>query len=160
MPERFSWIIEGKIAGMERPGSLSDLEEDLRYLRAVGIDVIVNLQEEEHFQNHEGFIVKNIPINDFSAPELSVFQEFISFVTPHIDGGKGVLVHCLAGMGRTNLMLASYLLHHMGADPDRALETVRSKRPVHMVNYMQAEALREYFYTVRDAQIRPRNSKK
>lgn len=155
MPERFSWIIEGKIAGMERPGSLHDLEEDLAYLRAAGIDVIVNLQEEEHFQNHEGFIVKNIPISDFGAPDLSDFEEFILFVTPHIEGGKGVLVHCFAGMGRTNLMLACYLLHHVGADPDSALETVRLKRPVHMVNIRQEEALREYFYTVRDVLIRP-----
>ena len=160
MPGRFSWIIEGKIAGMERPGSIYDLEEDLRYLRAVGIDVIVNLQEEEYFQDHKGFIVKNIPINDFGAPELPVFEEFISFVTPHIDGGKGVLVHCFAGMGRTNLMLACYLLHHTGLDPDSALETVKSKRPVHMVNYKQEEALREYFYTVRDLLIRPVYGKK
>lgn len=150
MPERFSWIIEGKIAGMERPGSLYDLEEDLLYLRTVGIDVIVNLQEEEHFQDHDGFIVKNIPIEDFGAPDLSDFEEFISFVTPQIESGNGVLVHCFAGMGRTNLMLACYLLHHMGIDPDLALETVRSRRPVHMVNYKQEEALREYFYTTRD----------
>ncbi len=160
MPERFSWVIEGKIAGMERPGSLIDLEEDLLYLRAVGIDVIVNLQEEEYFQDHNGFIVKNIPIEDFGAPDLSDFEEFISFVTPQIDDGKGVLVHCFAGMGRTNLMLACYLLHHTGEDPDSALETVRSKRPVHMVNYKQEEALREYFYTVRDVLISPHSSKK
>jgi atypical dual specificity phosphatase len=150
MPERFSWIIEGKIAGMERPGLFNDLTEDLEFLRDSGIDVIVSLQEEELFQDHGGFIVKNIPIDDFGAPELEVFGEFITYVTSHIDGGKGVLVHCYAGMGRTNLMLAGYLLHHLGMDPASALETVRSRRPVHVVNYRQQEALWDYFYTVRD----------
>lgn len=151
MPERFSWVIEGKIAGMERPGSLFDLEEDLNFLRDAGIDIIVNLQEEEHFLEHDGFIMKNIPIDDFGPPGLSDFEEFISFVSPHIEDGRGVVVHCRAGMGRTNLMLASYLLHHLGMGPDSALETVRSKRPVHMITFKQEEALRTYYHTVKEA---------
>lgn len=149
MPERFSWIIEGKIAGMERPGLFNSLAEDLEFLRANGIDVIVNLQEEEHFQEHDGFIVKNIPIDDFGAPEPGDFEEFIAFVTPHIEDRKGVVVHCYAGMGRTNLMLAAYLVHHSSLDPASALETIKSARPLHLVNYKQEEALRDYFYAVK-----------
>ena len=160
MPERFSWVIEGKIAGMERPGSLFDLEEDLRFLRDTGIDVIVNLQEEEHFLEHEGFIMKNIPVDDFAPPELSDFEEFISFVSPHIEDGRGVVVHCRAGIGRTNLMLASYLLHHMGIDPDSALETVRLKRPVHMITYKQEEALRNYYNAVKNSILQLQSTEK
>lgn len=151
MPERFSWVLDGKIAGMERPGSLFDLEEDLMFLRHAGIDVIVNLQEKEHFQDLGGFVVKNIPIDDFEPPMHSDFEEFNSYVTPHIDNGKRVLVHCRAGMGRTNIMLASFLLHHLGIDPDTALDTVRIRRPVHFVTFKQEEALKEYFKAVKDS---------
>ncbi len=84
MPERFSWIIEESIAGMERPGLFYSLEDDLDFLKAKGVEVIVNLQEKEHFLDHDGFIVKNISINDFGTPNYEDFVEFIDFVSVHI----------------------------------------------------------------------------
>ena len=45
MPERFSWVIEDALAGMERPGLFEPLDEDLLFLRDKGIDVIVNHDE-------------------------------------------------------------------------------------------------------------------
>ena len=94
MPERFSWIIEKSIAGMEMPGLFSPIEEDLDFLKAKGIEVIVNLQEKEHLLDHKGFIVKNIPINDFAPPNLEDFKDFIDFVTAQIAQEKRVVVHC------------------------------------------------------------------
>jgi len=44
MPERFSWIIEERIAATERPGLFYSLQEDLAFLKSQGINVIVNLQ--------------------------------------------------------------------------------------------------------------------
>jgi protein-tyrosine phosphatase len=52
-------------------------------------------------------------------------------------------------MGRTNLMLASYIMHTMQIDADRALDEIKLRRPVHMVTYRQEEALREYYYVIR-----------
>ena len=56
-------------------------------------------------------------------------------------------------------MLATYLMHHLAIDPDQALEEVRLKRPVHLVTYSQEEALREYFYVIRDNIRVPKVSK-
>ena len=159
MPERFTWIIEESIAGMERPGLFYPLEEDLDFLKANGIEVIVNLQEKEHFLDHHGFIVKNVPIKDFGPPNYEDFVEFIDFVSAHIAQGKRVVVHCYAGMGRTNLMLATYLVHKQGIHPDAALEEVRLKRPVHLVTDRQEESLREYYYVIRDNLIAPNLTK-
>ncbi len=131
MPERFSWIITGKLAGMERPGLFSGLEDDLKFLKDAGIDIIINL--EEHFINYNGFEVKHIPINNFKAPKLADFDEFVKFVYSNINDGKRILVHCHAGMGRTNLMLASYLVY-LAIDPDKALDLVKEKRPYQLIN--------------------------
>jgi len=150
MPERFSWIIEGNIAGMERPGLFFPIEEDLEFLKSQGVGVIVNLQEKEHFVDHQGFIVKNIPINDFGPPNYEDFVEFIDFVSAHIAQERKIVVHCYAGMGRTNLMLATYLVHKQAIHPDQALEEVKLKRPVHLVTNRQEEALREYYYVIQD----------
>jgi len=149
MPDRFSWVVKDVIAGMERPGLFYPLEEDLDFLKSQGVEVIVNLQEKEHFIEHKEFVSKNIAIDDFGPPEYENFVEFIEFVCSHIEKQKKVVVHCYAGMGRTNLMLASYIMHDMQIDADRALDEVKLRRPVHMVTYRQEEALREYYYVIR-----------
>jgi atypical dual specificity phosphatase len=146
MPKRFSWVIDKKLAGMERPGLFFPLEEDLEFLRESGIDVIVNLEEVP--REYSRFEVKHIPIKDFGAPRLEDFEEFVRFVDCKIKEGKKVVVHCYAGMGRTNLMIASYLVS-LGTEPSRALQTVEEKRPCFLVVEEQEEALWEYFYTIR-----------
>lgn len=148
MPERFSWIIPGKLAGMERPGLASSLEDDLKFLKDAGVDTIVNL--EEHSRNCDGFEVKHIPINDFKAPKLADIEEFVKFIDSKIQEGKRIVAHCYAGMGRTNLMLASYFVY-LGMEPDKALDLVKEKRPYQSINEEQEEALREYSYIVRSS---------
>jgi len=142
MPERFSWIIKDKLAGMERPGSLTGLEEDINFLKMAGIDVIVNLEEIE--REYEGFEVKHIPIKDFTPPSPEHIKEFVGFVRERLLEGKRVLVHCYAGMGRTNVMLACYLVH-LGMTPNEALSLIKETR-YFAVTDEQEEAIREYWY--------------
>ncbi len=131
---------------MERPGLLRGLEEDLDFLKSMGISAIVNL--EEYFWNYDGFRVKHIPIKDFKAPRLADIEEFVRFIDGEIREERQVVVHCYAGMGRTNLMLAAYLIH-LGMEPDNALNLVKDKRPYHAVNEEQEEVLSEYFYVIK-----------
>lgn len=131
---------------MERPGLLWRLEEDLDFLKSTGISVIVNL--EEYVWNYDGFRVKHIPIRDFKAPRLADIEEFVRFIDDEIREERQVVVHCYAGMGRTNLMLAAYMIH-LGMEPDNALNLVKEKRPYHTINEEQEEALSEYFYVIK-----------
>lgn len=146
MPERFSWIILGKLAGMERPGLLWRLEEDLKFLKDAEINTIVNL--EEYVWDYDGFRVKHIPIKDFKAPRLADIEEFVSFIDDEIREGRQVVVHCYAGMGRTNLMLAAYLVH-LGIELENALNFVKEKRPYHVVSEEQEEVLSEYSHVIK-----------
>ena len=140
-------MIEEKLAGMERPGSLCDIEEDLTFLREKKINIIVNL--EEHFRNYDDFETKHIPVEDFKAPKQEDFEEFVNFVYTSIQSGRRLVVHCYAGMGRTNLMIASYLTHQLDIVPDIALDIVKERRPMYFVNQEQIEALRNYYIKIR-----------
>jgi len=134
------------LAGMERPGLLWGLEEDLDFLRNEGIRTIVNL--EEYVWDYDVFRVKHIPIKDFRAPRLEYIEEFVRFVDDEIREGRPVVVHCYAGMGRTNLMLAAYFVY-LGMEPKNALNLLKEKRPFHAVNEEQEDALSEYFYLIK-----------
>jgi protein-tyrosine phosphatase len=151
VPERFSWVIEGVLAGMERPGLFYHREDDMKFLREKGIEVIISLEEKEYFRDYGGFVVKHIPVNDFKAPRPEDFSEFVEFVQMQLSDDRRVVVHCYAGMGRTNLMLACFLMHHMKIDPGSALDVVKMKRPFHLVTWEQEEALRDYFLEIRDS---------
>ena len=131
---------------MERPGLLWRLEEDLDFLKNAGISTIVNL--EEHTWNYDRFKVKHIPVKEFKAPRLADIEEFVRFIDSEIRKGRRVVVHCYAGMGRTNLMLAAYLVY-LGVEPENALNLVKEKRPYHIVNEEQEGALNEYFYVIK-----------
>ena len=150
MPQRFSWVVEDVLAGMERPGLFSPLEEDLLFLRDKGIDVIVNLEEEKYAWDYPGFIVKHIPVNDFKAPRPEDFVSFMEFALVQVAEKRKIAVHCYAGMGRTNLMIAAYLMNLMKIDPGTALNVVKLKRPFHVVTWEQEESLKAYFNFIRE----------
>lgn len=147
MSERFSWVVEDFIAGMERPGLFRTLESDLSFLRSKGISAIVNLEEYE--RDYPGFDVCHLPVRDFGPPVLDTYLRFLEFVGKKSEEKKKVLVHCHAGMGRTNLMLASYLVKKNSLKPDLALNEVKSKRPLFLVTEEQEESLWEFYYTLK-----------
>ncbi|MCL4245086.1 MAG: dual specificity protein phosphatase family protein [Candidatus Dadabacteria bacterium] len=151
MPERFSWVIEDALAGMERPGLFEPLDEDLLFLRDKGIDVIVSLEEEKYAQDYPGFMVKQIPVNDFKPPRPEDYASFMEFMLAQSAEKKKVVVHCYAGMGRTNLMIAAYLINLMKIDPGTALNVVKLKRPFHVVTWEQEESLKAYFDSIRES---------
>ena len=146
MAERFSWVVEDKIAGMERPGLYQQLQQDIVFLKDKGISVIVNL--EEYFWDYPSFELLHMPVKDFQPPDLEDFAPCIEFINQKIEEGKKVLVHCHAGMGRTNLMIAAYIVHFEREKPDTALERVKNARPMHMVTEKQEQSLWDYYYTL------------
>ena len=143
----FGWVIDGKLAGMGRPGSpFSDLGDDLDLLREAGISAIVSLTEEpldHEILRKSGFEYSHIPIWDMTAPTQDDVHQFVLFVSQNLDAGKGVSVHCAMGLGRTGTMLASYLVY-MGIDAQDAIRQVRSRRPGSIETRDQIEAIVTY----------------
>ena len=146
MSERFSWVVENVIGGMQRPGLFRDLESDLSFLKNKGIDVIINLEEYE--RSYPDFEVLHIPVRDFGPPDLDDYSLFINFTSGKVRENKKIVVHCHAGMGRTNLMLACYIVVNNSMRPDLALMEVKNKRPVFMVTSEQEQSLWDFYYTI------------
>lgn len=127
----FSWLEGGKVAGSAQPGLRSEVEEDLRFIRAVGLKAIISLTEKPlppEALNALDFSYLHLPVEDFTPPSLAQIREGLAFIKAQNSEAHPVLVHCGAGMGRTGTLLACYLVSQ-GKLPQEALDEVRQLRP-------------------------------
>lgn len=146
LKKNFSFVVPKRLAGMRFPGRNYDLPEDLEFLQEQGISAIVTLTEERLNKNileQYGMEWTHIPIPDFHPPELSQILELVEFIDKMNEQGKGVAVHCHAGIGRTGTMLACYLVR-LGRTPEQAIYEVRDLRPGSIETSEQEEAIYNY----------------
>jgi len=141
-PHGFSWIERPKLAALAKPGSV----EDLQWLRQQGIQVLVSLTEDpipRDWSNEAGLLVFHEPLVDMEPPTQEQLDRVVSAMKKALDGGMPVAVHCGAGLGRTGVVLASYLVA-TGMSAVNAISRVRRLRPHSIETDEQAEAV-EWF---------------
>ncbi|KII87806.1 hypothetical protein PLICRDRAFT_176572 [Plicaturopsis crispa FD-325 SS-3] len=79
---------------------------------------------------HETFIRHQIMLDDTDdADVLTHFLPSIAFIEAELEKGRGVLVHCQAGMSRSATIVAAFLMHSRNLDRDAALDLIRKARP-------------------------------
>ncbi|WP_254271507.1 protein-tyrosine phosphatase family protein [Haloarcula marina] len=70
--------------------------------------------------------VRHAPVPDHHlVPESRLHGEILPFLADARDAEEPVVVHCLAGIGRTGQVLAAWLIYNRDYGPDEAIETVR-----------------------------------
>lgn len=125
-PTFFSWVKDGKIAASGRPYSKRQVD----WLRKNGITAILSLTEEPLPADWTvGVENRHISLMDHAPIDVSKMHEGADYIAAATSNGKVVLVHCLAGKGRTGTVLAAYMISHEGRTARQALEELRSKRP-------------------------------
>lgn len=107
-------------------------------LDTVGADTVVCLCERFELEGHWPHYVAWLagagdrsiwrPIPDLGVPPIDEARTLVAGVASLLDAGRGVIVHCGAGIGRAGTTAVAVLLHY-GEPLDRALETVAAARP-------------------------------
>lgn len=140
------WVIPGKFLAGEHPalwGQASTTKRIQSLLRS-GITVFVDLTEHLHSERQYkeqlvqeaaeyGLAVsyRSFPIRDFTAPSIETVKQILDVLDQSLSAGKGVYVHCTAGIGRTGTIVGCFLARH-GTTGQAALDrlnTLRSGMP-------------------------------
>lgn len=77
----------------------------------------------------EGFEILYHPIPDFSIPETGEFRVGVEAVLTRSKSGKGTVIHCHAGLGRTGMFVACLAKLGMDYSGDEAIHWVRKMIP-------------------------------
>jgi atypical dual specificity phosphatase len=141
-PSGFTWFDKPLLAAMAFPGD----PEEYVWLRQQGIEVLLSLSEEpprRHWVNEAGLMLVHVPVEDMEAPTQEQLDQCLSAITRAHDHKLGVAVHCTAGLGRTGVILACYLVTK-GMSAKNAVARVRRMRPGSDETSEQAAAVTEF----------------
>ena len=126
-----TWVIEGELAAMGKPGTYTGLRRELDALRELGIQRLLTLTEVPlgvgmgplPFSR-----VEHMPIVDFTAPSIEELRRAVAIIEKARRAGEAILVHCYMGLGRTGTVIGAYLVSR-GWDTGEAVDYIRRLRP-------------------------------
>ncbi|XP_041711828.1 protein tyrosine phosphatase domain-containing protein 1 isoform X2 [Coregonus clupeaformis] len=158
-----SWVTENLLA-MARPSTvLIEKYNIIDQFKRCGLKTVINLQRPgEHascgpntLEPESGFSYRpevlmendiyfyNFGWNDYGVASLTSILDMVKVMSFAIQEGK-MAVHCHAGLGRTGVLLACYLVFATRMTADQAIVFVRSKRPNSIQTRGQLYCVREF----------------
>ena len=146
-PHGFRWVVPGMLAGTPQPGVVAPIDHDLILLDRVGITHLITLTEtdmdQDALRRHH---LKNthLPIFDRKAPSTSQMHMLLVRMQRLMDAGEVLAVHCKAGLGRTGLVLAAWMVRDGGLSAEAAIERLRKVNPGFIQSDEQLDFLPAY----------------
>ncbi len=151
-----------RIATMPRPRGYL-LKDEISSLKKDGVNVLVSLltPEEVLYMDLEaepdncqacGIQYLSFPITDRETPESeTITLEFVQRLAELVKAGKGVAIHCFAGIGRSSLIAACVLVT-LGIDPRAAFQLIRKSRGCEVPDTPEQ---RDWFYSFVSTTLNP-----
>jgi len=123
------WVIPGRLLAGEYPGGtdFTDSRSRLARVREAGIDYFVDLTEEGELPAYRHLLPFRIKylrcaIADQSVPDDAAhLRKLLADIRTALAAGRGIYVHCRAGIGRTGLVMGCYLAEE-GGDGNAAIK--------------------------------------
>ena len=140
-PDNFSWLLENKLAGSAIPTSI----DEVQWAIDQGVKSIITIREEPLDDSWtKGVNYLYVHSNDMGVPEFDDLVNTVDFIHKRITSNEPVMVHCLAGLGRTGTVLACYLIKHQKMSADEAIQKVRDERPGSIQSPPQEEIIFQF----------------
>ncbi|TPX55983.1 hypothetical protein PhCBS80983_g04880 [Powellomyces hirtus] len=158
-----NWITDNILA-MQRPSTRLIAEFQLTdKFRQLGVGSIFNLEEfGEHASCGDGIEVTsgfsylpetwmdagvfyyNFGWQDMNVPDFSHMLSIAQVMAYALEDGQKIAVHCHAGLGRTGLSIACYLVYGLNMESNKAIEIVRKQRPLSVQTRKQALFVQQF----------------
>jgi len=146
-PDNFSWLIEKKLAGSAIPTS----KDEINWLHEQGVKSIVTIREEPLDDDWaSGMNYLHVLSDDMGVPTFDDLKNSVDFIHQRIENDEPVMVHCLAGLGRTGTILACYLIKYEKMSAEDAIQHIREKRHGSIQSFVQEELIFQYAKTLND----------
>ncbi|KAI9145592.1 protein-tyrosine phosphatase-like protein [Paraphysoderma sedebokerense] len=144
IPGLFSNFVDSSILATQRPSSRIIQEHDLiKQFKNNNICSIINLQEVgEHPRCGDGILKDvgfaysivqvfyyNFGWRDMSVPSMDLMMNLVKVISHTLEMGRKTSIHCHAGLGRTGLAIACYLVYSKYITATEAVQIVREQRP-------------------------------
>ncbi|XP_071564050.1 uncharacterized protein [Temnothorax nylanderi] len=162
----FSHWVTDDVLAMARPNTAMIIKKDIiAQFQGWSIKTIINLQtpgehascggqlEESGFTYDPNIFMKNgiyyynFALKDYGSATMGKLLDMVKVVAFAVQEGR-VAIHCHAGLGRTGVLIACYLIYSLRVRANDAIRFVRIKRPSAIQTRGQIICIQEFEHVV------------
>ncbi|KAI5369993.1 Putative tyrosine-protein phosphatase CDC14 [Septoria linicola] len=130
------------VSAVKRDANLpTPFKNVLTHFAQRGIGLVVRLNSELYSPSYFTALgIKHLDMifDDGTCPPLNLVKKFINLAHQMInEKGKGIAVHCKAGLGRTGCLIGAYLIYRYGFTANEVIAFMRFMRPGMVVGPQQ-----------------------